>query len=168
MGCREPETAPPDYEALRRKEPLSESFNVDYIRTEKGKLKMRLKAAHLTEKYIQLEGNETLTEMDKGIEIEFFDSTGKRESKLTAERAQLYDKRGYAEAAGNVVVINEKNERLETERLRWNRNENKLTTGAFVKIYRPDEVLFGDSLEANQNFSVYRIFKIKGTVTLKD
>jgi len=167
-GCKEPEPSPPDYEALRRKEPLSESYNVNYLRTEVGKLKVRLKAPHLAERYALAEGNETLTEMNRGIEIEFFDSTGKLESRLTAQRAQLFDKRGYADASGNVIVINEKNERLETEHLRWNRTDNKLTTGSFVKIYRPGEVIFGDSLEANQNFSVYRIFKMKGTVQVNE
>lgn len=168
VACKNPEPPPPDYESLRRKEPLSETFNVNYLRTENGRPKAHLKAPHVFDRYAAKEGDEVASEMDRGIDLEFFDSTGKQDSRLTAQKAIFYEKRGYAEAMGSVVVVNDKNERLETEHLRWNRANNTLTTGAFVKIIRPDEIIFGDSLQANQNFSVYRIFKMKGSINLKE
>ncbi len=37
-----------------------------------------------------------------------------------------------------------------------------------MKITTEDEVIFGHGLESNQDFTKYRIKKIKGTINLKD
>ena len=102
------------------------------------------------------------------MEITFFDTSGVETSHMKAQQGTLFQNRGYAEAVGKVVWTNEKQEKLETERLRWFRQLNQVSTPEFVKITTPTDVLFGDSLVANLNFSTYRIFKIRGQFLLNE
>ena len=41
-------------------------------------------------------------------------------------------------------------------------------TARFVKITTADEIIFGDGFESNQDFTKYKIFKIRGTISLKN
>ena len=70
-------------------------------------------------------------------------------------------------ARKNVVVVNEKGEQLNTENLVWDEKSEKLLSNEFVKITSKDEIIYGTGFEANQNFSKYKIFNIKGTISLK-
>ncbi|MCS7086607.1 MAG: hypothetical protein NZ534_11115, partial [Bacteroidia bacterium] len=116
----------------------------------------------------RIEGDETLTFLNDGVKIVFYDSSGKQDAILTARRAVMHNKRGYAEALENVVVVNQKNERLETERLRWRRTDNTLSTGALVKVSTPEETIFGDSLASDASFRRWRVFQPRGKVLLKE
>lgn len=64
-------------------------------------------------------------------------------------------------------MVNEKNEKLNTEHLIWNERTKKIYSDDFVKITTPDEIIFGNGFEADQDFSRYKIMKIKGTINLK-
>lgn len=167
-GCKEEKDAlPPNLEELRRKEPLSESFGVDYIYSENGREVARIKAPRAYEEFIgEKEGSRMV--FNRGVNLVFYDSSGKRQSSLRADSANHYRSKGFAEAFGNVALINEDNEKLETEKLYWYSKEEKLRTDAFVKITTPEEVIFGDSLEANLNLSEYVIYKIRGQLQVKD
>jgi hypothetical protein len=70
------------------------------------------------------------------------------------------------EARKNVVVVNEKGERLNTEHLIWDEKKEKLLSDDFVKITTKDEIFYGNGFEANQDFTKYRIYKLKGTISL--
>jgi len=156
-----------DYEKLRKQEPVSESFDVDYRYSENTTLRTQVKGAHVAE-FLKEDQKESVLIFDKGIMVNFYDSEGKVESILTARRAEMYRNSGYAEATGNVVVKNNKNEVLETERLRWHKTKNLISTNAFVKITTPKDILLGDSLVANSSFTNYKIFKIKGQFKVKE
>jgi hypothetical protein len=70
------------------------------------------------------------------------------------------------EVKKNVVVVNEKGEQLNTEHLVWDEKKAKLLSDEFVKITTKEEVIFGTGLEANEDFTKYKIFNIKGTLSL--
>jgi LPS export ABC transporter protein LptC len=72
------------------------------------------------------------------------------------------------EARNNVVVTNSKGETLNTEQLMWDERSEKLYSDVFVKITTPDQIIFGEGFESNQNFTQYRINKIKGTIKVKN
>jgi LPS export ABC transporter protein LptC len=71
------------------------------------------------------------------------------------------------EARKNVLVVNEKGDQLNTEHLIWDERTQKLTSDEFVKITTKDEIIYGNGFEANQDFSRYRIFNIKGIFSVK-
>jgi LPS export ABC transporter protein LptC len=67
----------------------------------------------------------------------------------------------------DVIVVNIKGDTLRTELLIWDEKTNKINTNEAVKITTPDEIIYGDGLESNTEFSQYKIFKIKGIISLK-
>lgn len=167
-GCeKEQNTLPPNLEELRRSEPLTESYGVDYIYSEKGTRMARIRAPRAFEEYVgEKEGTRMV--FNRGVNLVFYDSSGRKQSSLRADSANHYRNQGYAEAFGNVVLVNANQEKLETEKLYWYAREEKLRTDAFVKITSPDEVIYGDSLEANLNLSEYVIYKIRGQLQVED
>jgi hypothetical protein len=72
------------------------------------------------------------------------------------------------EAKGNVVIINEKGEKLNTEHIVWDQKKETINSDVFVKITTNTEILMGDGLESNQSFTKYKILKIRGIINLKD
>lgn len=104
----------------------------------------------------------------KGVHVTFFRPNGQVESELKAEWAISYEQRKTMEAKRNVVVVNTRGEKLETEHLVWDQRNKRIFTEEFVRITTADEVIFGHGLESNETFTEYRIKNIKGTLNLKD
>jgi LPS export ABC transporter protein LptC len=68
----------------------------------------------------------------------------------------------------NVEVVNVKGEKLNTELLVWDEEKKKITSNAFVKITTAKEIITGNGLEANQDFTKYEIKDIIATIRLDD
>jgi LPS export ABC transporter protein LptC len=117
---------------------------------------------------IHHEVKEPFTEMPDGLQINFLDEKGKTESTLTAGYGIVYDKSDEMIARNNVVIVNPRNETLNTEEIIWNQKTQKIYSSRFVKIKTEEEILFGDGFESNQDLSDYTIKKIKGTIRLKE
>jgi LPS export ABC transporter protein LptC len=107
-------------------------------------------------------------EMPKGFRAIFYNDRLEVKSKLDADYGIRHEKDQKMEARKNVVVINEKGERLNTEHLIWDEKKEKLLSDEFVKITTKNEVIFGNGFESNQNFTKYKIFNIKGTFSLNN
>ncbi len=105
-------------------------------------------------------------EMPKGLKAIFYDEALNVKSKITADYGIRYEKEQKMEARKNVVVVNEKGEQLNTEHLVWDERREKLLSDEFVKITRKDEIIYGTGFEANQDFTKYKIFNIKGTISV--
>lgn len=98
-----------------------------------------------------------------GVFIEFFNTEGEKTSSLTADRGFYTKKENLYKAEGDVEVISyEKNEQLNTEELFWKPDDQKIYTDKFVRIDTEDELLLGEGLTANQDFSSYKILKPRG------
>jgi LPS export ABC transporter protein LptC len=105
-------------------------------------------------------------EMPKGLQANFFDDSMHVKSKLTADYGIRYERDQMMEARKNVVVVNEKGETLNTEHLIWDERTERLKSDEFVKITTKGEIIMGTGFEANQDFSKYKIFNIKGTIPI--
>lgn len=70
------------------------------------------------------------------------------------------------EAKDNVVVINDKGERLNTEHLVWDKKTGKITSDVFVEITTENEVIMGEGLVSNQSFTEYKILKTRGIINI--
>ena len=67
----------------------------------------------------------------------------------------------------NVCVVNKKGEQLNTEELVWNQKLDKFYTDKKVKITTaPNQVMYGEGLEANADFSWYKINNLKGNIAV--
>lgn len=152
--------------------PIETSKNVEFLYSDSARVRSRLKTPIL-DHYI---GKKPYYEMSKGMDVVFFNSLGKEETKITANYGIGYDsgngttdsKMSIMEAKGNVIVVNEKGDKLNTEHLIWNSITKKIYTNEFVKITTKDEVIWGDGLEANEDFTEYEIKRVKGQIAVKE
>ena len=144
--------------------PISVADTIQIIYSDSATLKVILEANHL-ERFM---GEDPYLEMTNGVYVRFFNNLGEVESELKSNYAISYEHSDIMEAKENVIVVNKKGETLNTEHLIWEKKTEKIRTEEFVKITTEDEVIFGHGLESNQDFTKYRIKKIKGTINLKD
>ena len=145
-------------------DPNEEIKGLETLYSDSAILKVRVKAPVL-KKFVSPKG---ITELPKGLLIEFFDINHKVVSKLSANYAIHFEQESRWEAKNNVVVVNEKGDQLNTEKLTWDERKEILYSDQFVKITSKDEIIYGNGFEANQDFSRYRIFKVKGRITVKE
>ena len=148
-----------------KKEPVSKGKNVEFIYSEKAKVKVKI-TAPLMEEYG--EEDTKYMEMTKGIKVLFYDSLKNVSSTLTANYAIHRVSKNIMEAKDDVVVINDRGEVLNTEHLIWLQDSSKIYTEEFVKITTEDEIIMGEGMEANQDFTKWKIHKIKGTINIKE
>lgn len=126
---------------------------------------MIIKAGRI-DRYPNLE--DPVDEFSEGIEVTSFNSSGEVSSVVTAERATNFTKREIMVAKDSVIVRDSEGKMLQTELLTWDKTEAKIYTDQFVKITTPTEILFGDGLEAAQDFSSYEILNIKGRIKIDE
>ena len=107
-------------------------------------------------------------EMPKGLNAIFYDSKMGVKSKLEAEYGIRYEREQKMEARKNVIVTNEKGDKLNTEHLIWDERKEKLLSDEDVKITTKDEIIFGKGFEANQDFTKYKIFNLEGTISINN
>ncbi|MCC6385328.1 MAG: LPS export ABC transporter periplasmic protein LptC [Bacteroidia bacterium] len=150
--------------ASRKEElPVETGKDVEIVYSDSFLLKAILKAP-LMERYA---GNDPRLVMPKGVHLRFFNKDKQVTSSLTANWAIRRENEKIMEAKDDVVVVNEKHETLNTEHLIWDERTKKIRTEAFAKITTADEIIFGEGLEANEDFSWYRILKVKGSISVK-
>jgi len=149
--------------------PIQESWDVTYLYSDSGKITARLEAPYLIEVKNTEHPEQTELEMNRGVKLTIMNKvSGAEDSKLTAKYAKINQQTGIAEARDSVVVVNNEGAKLETEQLFWNRDQDQIKTDKFVKITTRDEILFGEGMIANSGFNTYKIFKIRGTLSIKE
>ena len=142
--------------------PIETIKDCEIIYSDSAKVRVLLNAT-LMNRYAD---EDSYVEFKDGLKVQFFDVNGKKESELNADYAIVDDKKDLMLAQNNVVVRNVDGDILETEKLNWNKQKEEIFTDEFVKITTENEVIFGQGLVSNQNFSKYSIRKIKGTITI--
>ncbi|MEM6965254.1 MAG: LPS export ABC transporter periplasmic protein LptC [Bacteroidota bacterium] len=114
-----------------------------------------------------LQANEAKQEFTEGIEVDFFGPTGRTQSELTAKYAIRYESKNEITVRDSVVWQSKRQERLETEELIWDEKQNKVYTKKFVKITKPEEILYGYGFEADQDFTRWEIQVPTGKIKVK-
>jgi LPS export ABC transporter protein LptC len=144
-------------------EPVEHIKGLETLYSDSGIVKVKVMAAELR----KIVSPQPITELPKGIRIEFYDNFLNVESELKANYAIHYENERRWEARKDVVVVNRKGERLNTEKLIWDERKEKLSSDQHVKISTAEEIIYGNGFEANQDFSSYKIFNVTGRITVK-
>ncbi len=144
--------------------PVESGKDMEVIYSDSGHIKIKLNAPEM----LRYAGENPYMEMPKGVKVLFYEDSMKVNSQLSANYAISREKEDIMEAKNNVIVVNEKGEQLNTEHLIWDKRESKIHTEEFVKITTAEEIIYGNGLESNQNFTNYKIKDIKGTINLKE
>lgn len=137
--------------------------DAEILYSDSGKVKMKLSGPDLH----RYAGEKPYIEFPNGVNILFYDDSMKVNSRLKADYGIRYEDEGRMEVKRNVEVVNVKDEKLNTEHLIWEEDKDKIWTETFVKITTRDEVMYGDGLESNRDFTKYKIKNIKGIISLK-
>ncbi len=143
--------------------PSQTIVNLETIYTDSAKIQLIVKSK-LVETYNQEE--DSYLEFPKGLEVFFYDKNEKVESQLSAKYAIYYKADQLWEAKDSVVVINANDEILNTEQLFWDENKKLIYTSKFVSITTTNEIIYGEGMEANENFTNWKIMKPRGTFYL--
>ncbi len=147
------------------KGPIQTAKSVEILYSDSGFVKARITGPVLNRYISDTASN---VEFPKGTYVVLYDHHLLQTSSLKANYAISREKKQLLEARGNVVVINERGEQLNTERLYWNQKTERIFSNEFVKITTPDKIIYGQGFESNQDFSKYKIFNIKGTVSVSE
>lgn len=138
------------------------TLNAEYFFTDSGRVRNRLRSGKIEE----FTSEPKHTELSEGLELVFFDSLGRPGSTLTARHGTILPKEKRMEVYEQVVFVNAKGERLETEQLSWHQDSAKVRTDKAVRVQRGLNVVHGQGLDAVEDFSRYTIKKVTGTLHL--
>lgn len=149
---------------IRADAPLMSAKHIDVLFSDSGKI-----AARLTSPLLNRFGGESpYFELPTGFQIFIYDSLQRISSTITGKKGVRYEFSRIMEAWGNVVVRNElKNEQLNTEHLIWDENRHRIWSDVKVTIIRPDQVITGTSMEANDTFTSYIISNMSGEMMVR-
>lgn len=150
--------------AKKEKFPVETADSIEVIYSDSGRVLMKI-TAPLMEHYV---GDSSYIELSKGVHVIFFNDSLQPQTELTAEYAINKERESIMEAKRNVVVVNEKGDKLNTEHLIWDKNTRMIRTEEFVKITTADEVIMGNGMEADEHFTKYKIKQIKGIISIKE
>jgi len=133
--------------------------NVELLYSDSAIVRVKVEGEKM---YRYLNVKEPTQEFPVGVKVDFFGQRGKTQSELTSKYAIRYEKRNEIHVRDSVVWKSQRQEQLETHELIWDEANNKVYTKKFVKITRPDEIVFGYGFEADQEFTRWEIHAIKG------
>lgn len=144
---------------------MYEAHNVRILYSDSAQILFSMKTVYVRD----FAKNDTpYTEYPKGIEVVHYSKyPNDTSAKLTANYAIRWPARKVWEAKSKVVCMNVKKEVLHTEYLVWDEAKQKIYTDKFVKITTPTDVITGDGMEANQDFTNWRIKKVRGMISVK-
>ncbi len=95
----------------------------------------------------------------RDVAIDFYDSAGKKYSRLTAREGTVQQPQNDMEARGKVVVTTTDGVRIETESLRFLNGQRRIVSDQFVRLERNGDVVTGIGFESDpslEHFSIKR------------
>ena len=135
------------------------------VYTDSAKLQLVM-SSPLMERYANQKS--PYSEFRKGIKVLFHDGHADPIARLTSKYAKLTEEKRLWELKDSVVVINEKNEILETELLYWDQDKDIVYTDRFVKITSKDQIVIGTGLESNSRLTKWKIRNVSATILVDD
>lgn len=154
--------------ANNTKLPVESTTQAVILYSDSAHIQMKITAAKI-DRYI---AEKSYFEMPKGVHVTFFKIYPEVETELKADYAVGFSNVNGGidsmEVKRNVIVVNEKGDKLNTEKLIWDTRTKKIYSNEFVKITTKEEVIWGNGLDAEEDFSKYEIRQVKGQINIKD
>ena len=101
------------------------------------------------------------------MKVIFYNGKDSAQARVTSKYAKCTNNNLW-ELRDSVVVINDKEERLETVLLYWNQEKDLIYTDRFVKMTSEDELIQGIGFQSDSHLTKRRIFKETGIINIKD
>ncbi len=104
----------------------------------------------------------------RGFEMRFFDENENLESLISADYGKDDQHRKIFEAKGKVIFRKKtKGEGLYTEHLIWNKKEKKIYSFVPFKYVKGNDIIYGDTLIADENMEYYVIKKSSADIYMQ-
>lgn len=143
--------------------PLQTIINSEIVYTDSAVTQFKVVAGQI-DRYPHKE--DPRDEFSNGIKVTTYNRSGGIESEIVAENATNYPERKIMIARDSVVLKSADGKMLQTELLTWEEESDRIHTDKYVTITTPTEILYGEGLEANTDFSEYEIKNIQGQITI--
>lgn len=146
-----------------KKEMVEEAIKVETLFSQSGTMKAILTAPLM----LRYQGDSTYVEFPKTLHVDFYDSTGKRESWLDARYAKYFESSNKVWLRDSVKVISVKGDTLSTPELWWDQNAKLFYTDKDVRIATITKNIYGGKgLEAAQDLSWHTIRELRNSSIL--
>lgn len=143
--------------------PIEIAYDIELTYSDSGRIQAYLEGPIMK----KIDDENQVVEFPDGFKVIFYDYDTLPKSEITARYGIIYEKEKRMEARNNVIVKNiQKNEKLETEHLIWDRNTKTIYSDVFIKITKTDQVIFGDGLKSDQSFESYEILNPTGELSI--
>jgi LPS export ABC transporter protein LptC len=105
----------------------------------------------------------------KGLHVYFYNDSLKVNAEVSSKYAIYKENKKLWEADNDVIVLNNKGEKLNTEQLFWDENKQIIYSDKYCKITRPDSLqqVGEKGMKAKQDFSSWQLLGASGMVPIK-
>jgi len=138
--------------------PIEEIKEAEMLHTHNGFLRVKV-IANTIKRFKDVQPSLIFSD---GLEVIFYNDSGKVQSFLTAESAKIDETNNIMIASGNVVLTSSDNKKLESEELVWDEAKNKIHTNKHIVVTTGREIIEGKGFQSNPDFSKYSISNIQG------
>ena len=144
---------------------VEEGKYITSLISQNGNIKAKLTAPLM----LRYQKDTIIVEFPKTLHVDFFDSTGKVESRLDAAYGKYFESHSKVLLRKDVRVINIQGDTLYTQELWWDQEQKKFFTDSTVRIIQKDKRIHGGKgMEAAQDLTWYTIKQPTGTVLVSD
>lgn len=166
ISCKEEQVSEPlDLQSV----PVQVVQGMKAVQTTDGLLQMRMESPLLQ----RFENDSLSYELfPEGFDVYAYNEQGELETQIrsnVARHTTTKKKEEKWEAFGNVVITNFiKGERMETDTLYWDRDQGRIHTDCFVKMYSPSGYMQGYGMESDEmarNAQILRPFDSYGIIS---
>lgn len=134
---------------------LQESWNSTIILSQKGALRLKLRAGHILDL-----GRDSYA-IDGGVEAEFFGESGDRISSLVADSAQVTEGKT-TRVLGSVILRSNDGSTLETSELVWDDQAGMVRTEKLVTLSTSDGVEKGTDFRSTADLKRWSMRSVTG------
>jgi LPS export ABC transporter protein LptC len=139
--------------------------NVETVLDDSGRVQL-IMTAPLIERFTS--SDSPYSEFRSGIRVTFYDGKEEPVGSASAKYARFTDKKTLWELRDSVVVLNETNDKLETEQLFWDQEKDIIYTDRFVEITNEDQTVRGIGFESDTRLQKRKIKNVTATIYLRD
>ncbi len=148
----------------QKKTGVEEASDISMLYSTNGKIKAKLTSPKL----YRYQTDTAMVEFPDRIHVDFYDSSAKIESKLSAKYAKYYESKNEFFLKDSVQLINQKGDTVNTTRLYWDQAKAIFYTNQPVSIKQKDKTINGIGLTADQDFKNWTINNVQGAMLIAD
>lgn len=149
-ACRKEESVVFDFELT----PVQVVHDMQLLQTDKGEVSMRMHAPLMQRfDYMKDTVRQAYELYSGGFHIDAYTDNGELETTITSDQARHVTTDGQESwsAFGDVVIINHlKGERMETDTLYWNRQEQQIYTDCYVRLVSESGLMQGYGMTSDE------------------